>query len=190
MRKKIILILGMVTIGLTACGGNETVSNGDTVEVMKNIEVESSEVEESNSSVEELNNDIEKSNNSDDNRDILTGQKNMENENNSLLADEEDDGNKENIEDQSTNITDLDGDTYTDEEIAQILKEIGIEVDVAGSTVIGTPSSGTGNNGSTGSGYVDPDFAGVDTSAKPGTGGDYKYDSSYDPNVPTGIFIE
>lgn len=71
MRKRIILILGMVIIGLTACGGNETVSNSNTVEVMKNIEMESNEVEESSHSVEE-------SNNNNDNEDIPTEQQDNE----------------------------------------------------------------------------------------------------------------
>lgn len=71
MRKRIISILGMVIIGLTACGGNETVSNSNTVEVMKNIEMESSEVEESSHNVEE-------SNSNTDNEDIPTEQQGNE----------------------------------------------------------------------------------------------------------------
>lgn len=71
MRKRIILILGMVIIGLTACGGNETVSNSNTVEVMKNIEMESSEIEESSHNVEE-------SNSNTDNEDIPTEQQDNE----------------------------------------------------------------------------------------------------------------
>ena len=53
MKKRIILILGMAVVGLTACGGNETVSDSNTVEVMKNIEMESNEVEESSHNVDE-----------------------------------------------------------------------------------------------------------------------------------------
>lgn len=67
MKKRIILILGMVIIGLTACGGNETVNNSNTVEVMKNIEMESSEVEESSHNVDESNSNA-------DNGDISTDQ--------------------------------------------------------------------------------------------------------------------
>lgn len=66
MKKRIILILGTV-VGLTACGGNETVSDSNTVEVMKNIEMESSEVEESS-------HNVDKSNSNADNGDISTEQ--------------------------------------------------------------------------------------------------------------------
>ena len=71
MRKRIILILGMMTIGLTACSGNDTVSNSNTVEAMKNIEMENSEVEETSRDVEESDSDA-------DNGDIPTEQQDNE----------------------------------------------------------------------------------------------------------------
>ena len=82
----------------------------------------------------------------------------------------------------SDNYTELTGDTYTDDEIDQLLNDM--EISVSSSISTSTPSSG----GSTGSGYVDPDFAGVDTSAKPGTGGDYKLGEG--DHAPAGIHIE
>lgn len=118
------------------------------------------------------------------------------------IADGEYDEEKEKAKEQSTDIakpddytesdnyTELTGDTYTDEEIEQILKEMGIEVEVSSSTISsGTGASSSSNNGNTDSGYVDPDFAGVDTSAKPGTGGEYVHDGS-DPNIPAGHVIQ
>lgn len=188
--KKLAIISLMAAISLTACSnGND---KADSMEVMKNIE-ETSNVEETTSIEEQTSTEetsiVEETTSIEEKTSVKeTGEKTDKEDGITVdvqgvdgeLDGDEYDEEREKREGESTdeakteNYTDIGGDGYTDEEIAQIIKEMGLDVEVE-ATVTPGGGTGTGGTGGTGTGYVDPDFAGMDTSAKPGTGGDIQW---------------